>query len=308
MILDAVPRVTTVAAFVPPDFPESIVVDQQDNIYVSIYATGEVRKIDRSGTPSTVAVLGSGPTAFPGRGLAGLALYAAGDIYVTLNDVPETHGVWGISRRGKASLFAHLPSDVGPNALAFDLRGRLYVSDSTGGRIFRIGREGRVTLWSGDPLLAGSTPSSCGTFPAGPLGANGIAFDPEGALVVAVTTTGAIVRIPVSPDGSAGAANYIAGPTCELWGADGTAFDRWGNLYVAVNIQRKIVRVDWRGQIETLVAYPDAPLNGPSAIAFGRDVGERRQIFISNFAPPALGGGTPGVVTMRVGIRGLPLP
>ena len=38
------------------------------------------------------------------------------------------------------------------------------------------------------------------------------------------------VRIPVAHDGTAGVANYFAGPTCELWGADGTAFDNANNL------------------------------------------------------------------------------
>src|SRR5437016_13845278 len=91
-------------------------------------------------------------------------------------------------------------------------------------------------------------------------------------------------------------------------GADGTAFDNEDNLYVAVNIQRKIVRIDPSGNTETLAAAPGDPLYGPSAIAFGTGRGERKQIFISNFAPAGLGGGIPGVVTMDVGVPGRPLP
>ena len=301
--------VTSVVAFAPPDFPESIAIAKTGDIYVSMYPTGEIRKIATDGTQSTLAVLGSGPMSpFPGRRLAGLAVDARGDVYAALNDVPSTRGVWRIGRDGKATLFAALPSTAGPNGLAFDPRGNLFVSDSSGGRIFRVARDGSVTVWSADPLLLGANPGPCGTFPAGPIGANGVAFDKHGDLFVANTTIGAIVRIPVANDGNAGIANYFAGPSCDLKGSDGIAFDNHENLYVAVNILRKIVRIDSDGNIETLAAWPADPLNGPSAIAFGTGHGQRKQIFISNFAPAALGGGTPGVVTMDVGVPGRPLP
>jgi sugar lactone lactonase YvrE len=299
--------VTPVVSFVPPEFPESIAIDGEANIYVSIYGTGEVKKITVDRTVSTLAVLGIGPTAFPGRRLAGLAVDATNTVYAALNDVPETHGVWRISQMGEATLFAQLPVDAGLNGLAFDRGGVLYVSDSTGGRIFRVAPNGVTSVWSSDPLLAGLNPSACGTFPAGALGANGISFNKRGDLLVAITTMGAVVHIPVAKDGTAGIPNYLVGPTCDLWGSDGTAVDVNDNLYVAVNIQRKIVRIDPNGNLETLAAYPAEPLNGPSAVAFGTAPGTRKQTFISNFAPPALGGGTPGVVTMRGRIPGLPV-
>jgi sugar lactone lactonase YvrE len=306
--VDETSPVTSVVAFAPPDFPESIAIDKKGDIYVSMYPTGEIRKIAPDGTQSTVAVLGIGPvTPFPGRRIAGLALDERGDLYAALNDVPSTRGVWRIGNDGTVALLASLPS-AGPNALTFDARGNLFVSDSSGGRIYRVTRDGAVTVWSADPLLTGANPTACGTFPVGPLGANGVAFDKHGDLFVANTTVGAIVRIPVAKDGSALVANDFVGPTCDLKGADGIAFDNHDNLYVAVNIQRKILRVDLHGNMETLASWPADALNGPSAIAFGTGRGERKQIFISNFAPPALGGGTPGVVTMEVGVPGRPLP
>ena len=39
-----------------------------------------------------------------------------------------------------------------------------------------------------------------------------------------------------------------------------------------------------------------------------RGMGNRKQVFITNFAVPPLGGGTPGVLTMDVGVPGRPLP
>ena len=237
-----------------------------------------------------------------------LASDAPGNVYAVLSDIPATRGVWRISRDGTAALIAALPSALAPNDLAFDARGNLYVSDSLAGSIYRVTRDRSVAVWSADPLLSG-TFAICGPFPAGPLGANGLAFDKHGDLFVAITSVGAIVRIPVGADGSAGVANYWVGPTCaELRGADGIRFDNEDNLYVAANILGKIVRVDPNGGLETLAASPADPLYFPSSITFGTGRGERKQIFITNFAPPILPAAIPGVATMEVGIPGRPLP
>jgi sugar lactone lactonase YvrE len=54
--------VTPVVTFAPPNLPESIAIDKEGNTYVSMFATGEIRKIAPDGTQSTLAVLGFGPT------------------------------------------------------------------------------------------------------------------------------------------------------------------------------------------------------------------------------------------------------
>ena len=300
--------ITPVVTFAPPNFPESIAIDEEGNTYVSMFASGEIRKITADGTQSMLAVLGSGPTTpFPGRRLTGLAVDARGNIYAALNDVAGTRGIWQISRRGEAALVTALPLAGLLNGLAFDARDNLYVSDSLAGKIYRVARDGSVTDWSADPLLKGLNPTSCGSFPSAG-GANGVSFDKHGDMFVVNTTIGAVVRIPVAKNGSAEVANYFAGPTCDLWGADGTAFDKKDNLYVAVNIQRKIVRIDPNGNLDTLATAPADTLYGPAAIAFGTRKGTRKQIFIANFAIPPFGGGIPGVVTMDVGVRGRRLP
>src|SRR5207247_8942551 len=58
-----------------------------------------------------------------------LSLHDALPIYALLNDVPATAGVWRISPDGTALLFASIPFAAGLNALAFDKRGSLFVSD-----------------------------------------------------------------------------------------------------------------------------------------------------------------------------------
>lgn len=299
--------ITPVATFAPPSFPESIAIDKDGNMYLSMFATGEIRKIAPDGTHSALAVLGSGPTAFPGRRLTGLAVDASGNVYAALNDVEATRGVWQISRAGTAARVAALPGAALLNGLAFDARGNLYVSDSLEGKVHRVARDGSVTDWSADTLLQGVNPTSCGSFPSAG-GVNGLAFDKHGDMFVTNTTIGAVVRIPIANNGTAGVANYFVGPTCELWGADGTAFDNHDNLYIAVNIQSKIVRIDRDGNIDTIAAAPGDTLYAPAAVAFGTGTGIRKQIFVANFAIPRFGGGTPSVVTMDVGVPGRPLP
>ena len=70
------------------------------------------------------------------------ALYAGdapGNVYAALASFdPATHGVWRISPRGVSERIAALDPAGFPNALAFDERGNLFVSDSLLATIWRI--------------------------------------------------------------------------------------------------------------------------------------------------------------------------
>jgi sugar lactone lactonase YvrE len=132
---------------------------------------------------------------------------------------------------------------VFPNAVALDPRGNVYVSDSVAGTITRMRQDGsNRVVWSSDPLL-----STTG-FP--PFGANGVAFDLLGLnLYVANTGDSRVLRIPVLPNGNAGAVQIFAdGATINtrqhtteaLHGADGVALDLLGNVYVAANQANEI--------------------------------------------------------------------
>jgi hypothetical protein len=274
-------HVVEVVTFTGPDLPHVIAIDKRGNKYLSMFLTGELRKIAPDGTLTTVAVLGTGA---PPRFLTGLAADAQGNIYAALNDVPATRGIWRVSRAGAVDQIAALPAAVFLNALAFDARGNLYVSDQFTGVIYRLARDGSVSVWSSDALLQVSPGlAACPWFM--PSAANGLAFNKQGDLLVAHTSDGAIVRIPVGADGSAGPGTYFALPTCSLVGADHIAFDNRDNLYVAVNSQDKIVRISPDGAMETLASGPVDPLYFPAHIAFGTGLGERKQIFITNLAP-----------------------
>jgi sugar lactone lactonase YvrE len=289
---------TRVITTSPPDLPESITIDHQGTTYLSFPFAGEVVKFAPGGSLSTVATFPSFPL--------GVRLDDEGNVFVAV----VGSGIWKVPAAGGSAF--QVASGPGLwNGMAFDHRGNLYVSDSAGGAIWRLNRNGDFTMWSGSSLLKGTTGAGpCGlVHPAvpsfGPLGANGTAFNKHGDMLVANTDFGEIIRIPMNPDGSAGIASVFSGPSCSLWGADGVAMDNADNLYVAANAKGQIDLVDPGGHVQVLAAGD--PLSFPSDIAFGTGLGDRKDMFISNFAAFPTSNGAPGVLEMYAGIPGRPI-
>ncbi len=291
-VAEAGATLTRVLTMPAGDGPESIAIDEDGAFYMGTPFSGRVVKVTPDGTQTTTLAT------FPGMNPLGVRLDDEGNVVVA---VPNS-GVWEIpAEGGPKKLLAGGPGLW--NGLAFDERGNLFVSDSHGGAIWRIGEDGSFSKWSDSSLLQGTTaPGPCGKIhPAvqsfGPLGANGIEFNKHGDMLVANTNFGTIVRIKTNPDGSAGAASIFAGPACSLWGADGVAMDNRDNLYVAANSKGQIDRVDPKGNIPVLAA--GSPLNFPSDVAFGTRHGDRKHLFISNFAAFGGSAGAPGAEVER---------
>jgi sugar lactone lactonase YvrE len=142
-------------------------------------------------------------------------------------------------KTGASSVFAALPAGAGPNALAFDTAGNVYISDSFGSTIWRTPPTGGAPAsWVSDPLL--------GTSGVPPFGANGMAFNQSAtSLFVAYTGNDTIVRVPVNADGSAGTPEVFIN---SINGADGLVIDASDNLWVAANQADEIVVVDPTGR------------------------------------------------------------
>jgi len=281
--------------------PESIAINKTGDIFVTLAPIHTVMKVTVDGTASTFAVLPQGTT-------QGITTDPPGNIYVLLNTAlgltSNVGQLWKISSDGTIqTLLATVTGTRDLNGLAFDHRGNIYISDSFGSNIYRVDTGGAIAVWVHDPLLAPDPNPPCGIHPFDP-GANGVAFD-HGVLYVLNSTRATLIQIPVNPDGSPGTPGVFVGPTCELFAADGLALDVKGNVYAAANIQNKIVRIAPDRSITTIAAAPADPLVFPSAIAFETSFGLQQHIYITNFAGA---GGTPGIVTMDVGVPGRPLP
>ena len=192
-----------------------------------------------------------------------------------------------ISASGEISMYSsgtpEQPIRV-PNFAAFDDAGNLYVTDSgtwgeDDGLVFRVAPGGATSVWTdGVPRF----PNGCCLTESGD------------ALLVVESRRRAIVRVPISDDGSAGASEIVA----DLTGAqpDGIALAEDGTMWVGCYRPDRIYRIAPDGAIEVFADDPDGVvLNQPANIAF---LGDR--IVVSS-----LGGWN--LMAAPVGVRGLPL-
>jgi sugar lactone lactonase YvrE len=285
--------VHTVITFLPDrgEYPEGIAVDRRGASYVGIAGTGEVRRFAPDGAQRSVTTL---PIGTSGGFLLGLATPRPGVLYVADNShEAATHGIWEVVDRpggATARLLAPLPPEGQPNGVATDAAGNVFVGDSLLGVVWRITPAGRVQRWSDDALLAPSTVFG--------IGANGVLVH-DGALYVANTDLGTIVRIPIRPDGTAGhAARWAADPL--LVGADDIAFDARGNLYVSSFSANTLNRVGRDGRVTVLADAADG-LDYPAGIEFGGSPADCTTLYIvdvgGNFNQPKL-------QAARIGIPG----
>ncbi len=309
------------------EYPEGVAVDKVGNVYVSIQHdnSDQVWKFSPSGQKSVLIDFGP-----PGGGNCGLAVDAEGNVYMA-RKLPG-YGVYKVDRAGNSVVLPGTEQIFFPNALAFDQRGNLFVTETVSldasrpggfgmGGIWVVPKDGGpAQLWLRDELLTGVYPEMVLGYP---VGANGIAYY-HNALYVANTDKALIARVPVQPDGSPGVIElwakiqevpgpFAGGPFPVM--PDDFTLDVHGNAYVGVISREAVVRINAsdRSQ-ETLAAFPSDPrLDMPCGAAFGTGKGERTCIFVTNlgytslFAPGFPGAG-PGLVKLDVGVPGLPLP
>jgi len=230
--------------------PEGLTIDPKGNLYAasnsdSATTVGYVCVINKDGNLVDIIPVAAGP------GAAAVALlgelWENGSFYVLdqadnivphgriLKIDPSTHQVETI-----ASGFAF------PNGMAEDRRGRIYVTDSLLGRIFRFSPDDNsVTTWFHDPTLISQNPNQN-------VGANDLAIDAdEQFLYVDNAGNRQVLRVPIGADGQPGEIELFAdGATIEnqlglngpvvLYYADGMEFDVEGNLYVMANIANEV--------------------------------------------------------------------
>ena len=226
--------------------PEGIAVDRHGDVYVTAFnpsgaGVGKVYVFGDNGhLKRTLDVTGASSA------LLGIAFHPdTNELLVVDIGQGRVHRVNKFN--GEASVFTVIPdvpeagsaqATPGPNALAFDGAGNVYISDSFQGIIWRTGAGGGAPIeWVNSDLLRTTG------FP--PFGANGMDFNrDESALFVANTGNDTVVRVPVV----AGAAGTPAVFTHSVNGADGLIIDRDDNLWVCANQADEIVVIDPTGR------------------------------------------------------------
>ena len=200
-------------------YPIGLAVDSAGNIYIGDYFNNRVRKVDTTGTITTVA--GTGTAGYTGDGTTatsaeingpnGVALDTAGNIYIAdyYNNVIRKvstagiittvagNGNQGFSGDGGMATSAEL---YRPWTVAVDSAGNLFIGDEGNDRVRRVDTSGTITTIAGNGTLgysgdAGPALSAEFYYPTG------VALDSAGYLYVGDLSNNRIRK--VSPGGQA---------------------------------------------------------------------------------------------------------
>jgi sugar lactone lactonase YvrE len=185
------------------DLPWDVAVDISGNLYIADYNNHRVRRVDASGNITTVA--GDGTPGYSGDGgpatsaslcgPSGVALDAAGNLYIAeacnnrIRKVDTSgiittfagNGTAGYAGDGGPATSARLN---GPDGLAFDTAGSLYVGDSGNHRVREVASTGIISTFAGNGVAGYSGDGG----PASSASLNrprGVATDGMGSVYVA---------------------------------------------------------------------------------------------------------------------------
>ena len=280
------------------NLPAGVAVDGAGNLYIADRGNHRIRRIDPSGTITTIA--GTGERGFSGDGgpavaaqlnfPAGVAVDGSGNLYIadewnnrirrvdlsgTITTIAGT-GRRGFSGDGGTAVAARLNH---PNGVAVDGAGNLYIADSDNHRIRRIDLSGTITTsagtgergFNGDERTAASAQLSYPT---------GMAIDRAGNLVFADSLNNRIRRIDLSGTittlGGTGEGDFSgdAGPAvaAKLNGPYGVAMDSAGNLVFADSLNNRIRRIDLSGTITTIAGTSRSGFSGDGGPAVAAEL------------------------------------
>ena len=267
--------------------PTAIALDAAGNLYIADLGNNRIRRIS-SGMITTVA--GNGAYGYNADGISatsaklanpeGIALDSAGNIYIAdsgnnrirevSNRIIQTvagTGVAGSSGDDGPATEALL---YGPNAVAVDAKGNLYISD-IGNSVVREVSSGVITTVAGN---GGGGPINDGAATAGAVdGVYGLTADSAGNLYIAQYSDGRIRKV------SGGIITTVAGNGQGGYAGDGgpainallnnparVAFDAAGALYVA-DLGNNRVRKISGGIITTVAGNGVAGYSGDNGLA-----------------------------------------
>ena len=300
--MDPAGMITTIAGWGDPGFsgdggpatearfgnPFGIAVDGAGNVYIAEERNHRIRKVDTTGTITTIA--GTGELGFGGDGGPateaqltrpfGVAVDATGNLYIAdrsnnrIRKVDPTGTITTIAGTGERGFGgdggpATEAQINGPSDVAVDGTGNLYIVDGNNHRIRKVDATGTITTvaGTGERGFGGDGGPATEAQLRSP---TGIAMDGAGNLYIADRINYRIRKVDLT-----GTISTIAG-TGELgFGGDGgpateaqldfptgVAVDGAGNLYIADNFNNRIRKVDATGTISTIAGTGERGFGG----------------------------------------------
>jgi len=238
--------------------PLGVAVDRAGNIYIADSLNNTIRRVSAGGTISTFAGNsvpgnsgdGGAPTAAQLNGPQGVAVDAAGNLYIADTQNHKVRkisggaistfagsGTAGFSGDGSAATAASLNAPFG---VAVDAAGNVYIAEFGNSRVRKVDTKGVITTVAGNGVSGYSGDGGAATS-AQLNGPQSVAVDAAGNLYIADTANNRVRQ--VTPSGAIGtiggngvagfAADGVAAVSTQVGNPTGVAVDTFGNVYVA---------------------------------------------------------------------------
>ena len=279
--------------------PTGVAVDGAGNLFIADRNNNRIRKVDTSGIITTVA--GNGISGFSGDGApatsAGLALPngvavdGSGNFFIAdranqrIRKVDPSgiittvagNGTLRFSGDGSPATSASLS---GPNGVALDGAGNLFIGYQFNNRIRKVDTSGIITTVAGDGFggFSGDGGPATSASLREPFG---VALDGAGNLFIAdrrnhrirkvdtsgiITTVAGIGSFGFSGDGGPATSASLANPA-------GVALDAAGNLFIADGSNNRVRKVDTSGIITTVAGNGSSGFSGDGGPATSANLG-----------------------------------
>lgn len=209
-------------------YPTDVAVDPSGHLYIVDQANNRIRKVDPSGTISTVA--GSGATG---------------------------HFKGGYSGDGGPATSAKLNL---PGGIAFDRAGNMYIADTWNFRVRKVDTAGLITTVAGSTVRGYGGDDGPATSAALDTVAD-VAVDAAGNLYIADTFNSRVRKVDASGTITTFAGNGEAGfsgdggpaTSSKIYFPYGVVADAWGNVFISDYFNNRVRKVDATGAINTVV-------------------------------------------------------
>ena len=281
-------------------FPTAVAVDSAGNVYIADTRNDEVEKVTPDGTLSIIAGEGHPGTPTPGPATSsrlevpsGVAVDSAGNVYISSSyDQAVYSAVVKVTPGGTLSIIAGNGANAfetpgpatssslyGPEGLAVDGSGNVYIADTGNDAVEKVTPGGTLSVIAGIGPLTLNDPTEAAPPTPGPATSSnlgypwGVAVDGSGNVYTADGFNNEIEK--VTPDGTL---SIIAGtgskgpPTpgpatsSQLNSPHGVAVDSAGNLYIADTFNNEVEKVTPDGTLSIIAGTGSQgpPTPGPA--------------------------------------------